>query len=72
MKNYIRTLCILLACLMLLSAAALAETAETRIIVDGLGREVEIPVNVESIVCSGVGALRYPPPHIISTCFQKT
>ena len=59
MKKITRFLSVLLACLMLLSVAALAETAETRIIVDGLGREVEIPVNVESIVCTGVGALRY-------------
>ena len=30
-----------------------------RVIVDGNGREVEIPENVESVVCVGVGALRY-------------
>lgn len=32
---------------------------ETRVIVDSKGREVEIPGTVESIVCVGVGALRY-------------
>lgn len=31
----------------------------TRVIVDANGREVEIPQSVESIVCIGVGALRY-------------
>ena len=31
----------------------------TRIIVDGAGREVAVPEKVESIVCIGVGALRY-------------
>lgn len=35
-----------------------------RIITDGNGREVEIPETVESIVCSGVGALRY-------TCYMQ-
>lgn len=35
------------------------EQAETRILLDGNGREVEIPNEVESIVCVGVGALRY-------------
>ena len=34
-------------------------TSSTRTIVDGSGREVEIPAQVESIVCIGVGALRY-------------
>ena len=33
--------------------------AATRTITDGNGREVEIPQTVESIVCVGVGALRY-------------
>lgn len=31
----------------------------TRVIIDGGGREVEIPENVESIVCINVGSLRY-------------
>lgn len=31
----------------------------TRTIVDGAGRQVEVPETVESIVCVGVGALRY-------------
>lgn len=36
-----------------------------RTITDGAGREVEIPISVESIVCSGVGALRY-------TCYMES
>lgn len=36
-----------------------AATPDTRVIVDGNGREVEIPYTVQSIVCVGVGALRY-------------
>lgn len=39
-------------------------TSATRTIVDGNGREVEIPYPVESIVCVGVGALRY-------TCYMQ-
>ena len=35
-----------------------------RTIVDGAGRTVEIPDNVESVVCVGVGALRY-------TCYMQ-
>lgn len=53
---------VLLAVAMLCSlavSAASAEAAETRVIVDYFDREVEIPENVESIVCVGVGALRY-------------
>ena len=30
-----------------------------RTIIDGAGRQVEVPENVESVVCVGVGALRY-------------
>ena len=41
-----------------------ATTPETRMIVDGNGRAVEIPYTVESIVCVGVGALRY-------TCYMQ-
>ena len=32
---------------------------DTRVFTDALGREVEIPQNVDRIVCAGVGALRY-------------
>lgn len=40
-------------------AENLEAVSKTRILVDGSGREVEIPDTVESIVCVGVGALRY-------------
>ena len=34
-------------------------TGNTRTITDGAGRQVQVPEKVESIVCVGVGALRY-------------
>ena len=34
-------------------------TDTTRVIVDGAGRQVEVPEKVNSVVCVGVGALRY-------------
>lgn len=40
-------------------AEAETQTPEYRTIVDGNGREVEIPYTVDSVVCVGVGALRY-------------
>jgi len=36
-----------------------ADPVKTRTITDGAGRQVEVPEKVESIVCVGVGALRY-------------
>lgn len=39
--------------------APAGEKATTRTIVDGQGRQVDIPVTVNSVVCVGVGALRY-------------
>lgn len=36
-----------------------AETGDLRRLVDGKGREVEVPAKVERVVCVGVGALRY-------------
>ena len=41
------------------SEAESMEESATRIITDSTGRDVEIPSKVESIVCVGVGALRY-------------
>ena len=35
------------------------DTANTRTIIDGAGRQVQVPEKVQSIVCVGVGALRY-------------
>lgn len=37
---------------------AQADTADTRVVVDSFGREVEIPSEVKTIVCTGSGALR--------------
>ena len=34
-------------------------TETTRVIADGAGRQVEVPEKVNSVVCVGVGALRY-------------
>lgn len=36
-----------------------ASTSGTRLITDGAWRQVEVPETVESVVCVGVGALRY-------------
>ena len=48
-------------CLAMLAGCGAAQTGNTntRIITDGAGRQVEIPETVGSIVCVGVGALRY-------------
>jgi len=45
----------------LLSGCGVSESNDsaTRVITDSLGRHVEIPETVDSIVCVGVGALRY-------------
>ena len=56
MKKFISL--VLVCMLLILNAAALAESG-TRTLTDGLGREVTVPEQVESIVCTGVGALRY-------------
>lgn len=42
-----------------LQAASEETTPDTRMIRDGMDRNVEIPYRVERIVCVGVGALRY-------------
>ena len=53
-------LCLCLALCLLAGCATPGENAQkTRVITDSLGRQVEIPEEVESIVCVGVGALRY-------------
>lgn len=46
------------------SESSVSVEEEMRTITDGAEREVEIPEKVESIVCSGVGALRY-------TCYMQ-
>ena len=65
-----RLISLILVGILLLSLCA-CDSAEldaaydgVRTIVDGAGRTVEIPDNVESVVCVGVGALRY-------TCYMQ-
>ena len=55
------TALILAAVICLLSGCGVAQenNENTRIITDAQGRQVEVPQTVESIVCVGVGALRY-------------
>ena len=52
-------LVIVCTCLFVGCGAAGTNAQNTRTITDGAGREVEVPEKVESIVCVGVGALRY-------------
>lgn len=64
MKKGRQLLCLLLAVLLLLCACGENSGQDSsgddlRTITDGAGRTVELPRNVESIVCVGVGALRY-------------
>ena len=47
-------LCLLVGC-----GTTGTDSGNTRIITDGAGRQVNVPEKVESIVCVGVGALRY-------------
>lgn len=63
-KKMKKLLVMLLTLSMVLSMAVgavtvFAETEETRVIVDSMDRSVEIPADVQRIVCVGVGALRY-------------
>lgn len=41
------------------ASSAPSQTGGARLITDGAGRQVELPETVESVVCVGVGALRY-------------
>ena len=54
---------ILIVCVVLAAFAGCASDSgpreASRMITDSLGRQVEIPETVESVVCVGVGALRY-------------
>ena len=61
MKKWIAFFLSVVICISLLAGCGAGEnTAQhTRMITDGAGRQVEIPETVESIVCVGVGALRY-------------
>lgn len=59
-KLFALTLAVLL-CLGVFSGCSnpVTNTGDTRTITDSQGRQVEVPEKVESIVCVGVGALRY-------------
>ena len=55
-----RIICLLIAALLLAGCSQIAvDYGNSRIITDTRGRQVEVPEKVESIVCVGVGALRY-------------
>ena len=60
-KKWIAFFMALMICFSVLAGCGTAEhtTNNTRTITDGAGRQVEVPQTVKSIVCVGVGALRY-------------
>ncbi len=58
MKKWISLLLVLMVAISL-CACSVSKPAGERTIVDSEGREVAVPETVESIVCVGVGALRY-------------
>lgn len=66
MKKIIALFLSVILCLSLLAGCTKPGTNDnaTRTITDGAGRLVEVPEKVESIVCVGVGALRY-------TCYME-
>ena len=61
MKRILAMLLMITICIGLLTGCGITESNahNERTITDGAGRQVEVPENVESIVCVGVGALRY-------------
>ena len=61
MKKTIFLILAAVICFVMLAGCGTKVTTngKTRIITDGAGREVEVPEKVETIVCVGVGALRY-------------
>ena len=61
MKKIIALILAAAACASLLVGCGTAGSnkGNTRTITDGAGRQVEVPETVESVVCVGVGALRY-------------
>ena len=61
MKKILSLFLVLVICTGLLPGcvAGEGEIQNGRILTDGAGRQVEVPETVESIVCVGVGALRY-------------
>lgn len=61
MKKMVALIMAAVLCVSLLAGCDMGGVGgnNTRKITDGAGREVEVPEKVESIVCVGVGALRY-------------
>ena len=61
MKKIVALILAVLICIGLLAGcdSGEADPRNSRIITDGSSRQVEVPEKVESIVCVGVGALRY-------------
>ena len=61
MKKIVALIMVVATCVGLLVGCGTAGSNKdnTRTITDGAGRQVEVPEKVESIVCVGVGALRY-------------
>ena len=61
MKKMVALILVVATCVGLLVGCGTAGSNKdnTRTITDGSGRQVEVPEKVESIVCVGVGALRY-------------
>ena len=61
MKKIVALILVVATCVGLLVGCGTAGSNKdnTRTITDGAGRQVEVPEKVESIVCVGVGALRY-------------
>ena len=61
MKKIIALLLVAVFCISLFAGCSTSGTnsGDTRTIIDSKGRQVEVPKEVESIVCVGVGALRY-------------
>ena len=61
MKRIFASILVAAACLSLFVGCTTDQvnTGTTRVITDSAGRQVEVPEEVKSIVCVGVGALRY-------------
>ena len=61
MKKIVALILAVVTCIGLLAGCGAVETNDgnNRIITDGAGRQVKVPEKVETIVCVGVGALRY-------------
>ena len=61
MKKIVAAFLTVILCLSLFAGCATTQISNgtTRVITDGAGRQVEVPEKVTSVVCVGVGALRY-------------